>query len=142
MPFSRVRLNSIHLVSPVITLKQPWASLISMGHKTIETRTHRRFAGLVGQRIYIHAGLADDRSAHAIAAAYIGERELSEVVHGAIIATAFVSAARELTVADEPYALIECATPRFGLFLTDVTPIIIPIQAKGHLGVWYLESAA
>lgn len=39
-----------------ITIWQPWASLIMSGRKAIETRTHDRFKGLVGQRIAIHAG--------------------------------------------------------------------------------------
>ena len=39
-----------------ITLHQPWASLIALGIKTVETRSWPAPARLVGQRIAIHAG--------------------------------------------------------------------------------------
>ena len=38
-----------------ITLYMPEALFVSLGWKTIETRTHHRFKGLVGKRIAIHA---------------------------------------------------------------------------------------
>lgn len=40
---------------PAISLWQPWASLIALGAKTIETRSWRAPARLIGQRIAIHA---------------------------------------------------------------------------------------
>ena len=39
-----------------ITLHQPWASLIALGLKTVETRSWPAPARLVGQRIAVHAG--------------------------------------------------------------------------------------
>lgn len=39
-----------------LTLHQPWASLIALGVKTIETRSWRAPQALIGQRIAIHAG--------------------------------------------------------------------------------------
>ena len=39
-----------------ITLHQPWASLITLGIKTVETRSWPAPARLVGQTIAIHAG--------------------------------------------------------------------------------------
>ena len=39
-----------------ITLHQPWASLIALGIKTVETRSWPVPARLVGQRIAVHAG--------------------------------------------------------------------------------------
>ena len=39
-----------------ITLHQPWASLIALGVKTVETRSWPASARLVGQTIAIHAG--------------------------------------------------------------------------------------
>lgn len=38
-----------------LTLWQPWASLIALGHKTIETRSWPARKSLIGQRIAIHA---------------------------------------------------------------------------------------
>ena len=40
---------------PALTLWQPWASLIAIGAKSIETRSWPAPAGLVGERIAIHA---------------------------------------------------------------------------------------
>ena len=39
-----------------ITLHQPWASLIALGIKTVETRSWPAPARLVGRTIAIHAG--------------------------------------------------------------------------------------
>ena len=39
-----------------ITLHQPWASLITLGVKTVETRAWPAPARLVGQTVAIHAG--------------------------------------------------------------------------------------
>ena len=39
-----------------ITLHQPWASLIALGVKTVETRSWPAPTRLVGQRIAVHAG--------------------------------------------------------------------------------------
>ena len=39
-----------------ITLHQPWASLIALGIKTVETRSWPAPARLVGQTIAVHAG--------------------------------------------------------------------------------------
>ena len=39
----------------VLSVWQPWASLLATGTKTIETRTEPAPAALVGQRIAIHA---------------------------------------------------------------------------------------
>ncbi|MCY4560236.1 MAG: ASCH domain-containing protein [Chloroflexi bacterium] len=39
-----------------ITLHQPWASLIALGLKTVETRSWPAPARLVGQTVAVHAG--------------------------------------------------------------------------------------
>lgn len=41
-----------------LTLHQPWATLIALGVKRIETRSWRAPQALIGQRIAIHAGKA------------------------------------------------------------------------------------
>jgi hypothetical protein len=134
MPFSR-------RTTPTVTLRQPWAALVARGAKPIATR-HSRFRGLVGEPIFIHAGRVCDRAARSIAALYIDERELSEFETGATIATASVADAHPLSTTGERDALIKCSSPRFGLVLTDIQPLVSPVPAKGPLGVWYLERAA
>ena len=44
-----------------ISLWQPWATLIALKWKTIETRTHARFQSLQGQRIAIQAAMKVDK---------------------------------------------------------------------------------
>lgn len=51
------------MIYPSITLTQPWATWIIRGWKTIETRTHNRFACLDKKTILIHAGMTTDKSA-------------------------------------------------------------------------------
>lgn len=40
-----------------LSIKQPWAWLIVQGHKDVENRTWWPPQAVIGQRIYIHAGL-------------------------------------------------------------------------------------
>lgn len=44
-----------------LTLWQPWASLVAEGIKTIETRSWRAPAALIGERIAIHAAAKEPR---------------------------------------------------------------------------------
>ena len=99
------------------------------------------FAGLVGKRIYIHAGKAWDPQAIGAASEWLTlaqqhQSEEFKSVRGAIIASAYVNNFRQLTPDDGRNALIECETRRYGLFLIDVYPIE-PVPAKGEQGIWY-----
>ncbi len=126
-----------------ITIWQPWASLIAMGHKTIETRTHDRFKSLVSQRIAIHAGRKYDARAYwtiikgrpLFPRLWELLRENMERPQGCVVCTAFVAAARRLTEADSKAALCP-ADGLFGLVLTDIEPVDPPIKARGRQGIW------
>jgi hypothetical protein len=127
----------------VITLWQPWASWVALGWKTIETRTHPRFACLVGQRIAIHAGLKWDDTALTAAKDFLTATQRGEVVwgreRGVIICTAYVAAHRELDSSHSKAALIDCGgTRRWGLFLTDVQ-VVKAFPVKGKQGIWSVE---
>jgi hypothetical protein len=130
-----------------ISLWQPWASWIAWGLKTVETRRHGRFACLVGRRIAIHAALRFDATAMHEAEAYLKAillqggplaaqaaralRECSKFLlpMGRIVATAFVSAHRQLAESDSAAALCDCSGAAFpglklaGLLLTDVRQV-------------------
>lgn len=128
--------------TPCITLYQPWASWIAMGWKSIETRTHQRFGSLLDKRIGIHAGMRWDPAALATATPFLTlEQQMrSNELHGVkgrIVATARVVEHKRCEVVDEPRALIECATRRYGLVLDDVRMLNIP--AKGDRGIWYFD---
>ena len=137
-----------------ITLWQPWASLIVMRLKTIETRTHNGFASLKGQRIGIHAGgTFDAHAADIIKDALDGGfpfrlgnsmrevREYLEDSHrwpkSSILCTAFVRDFRPCVPNDAHEALIECEhTKRWGLILGDIHEFPKPVHVRGHQGLW------
>lgn len=129
------------MIIPVITLWQPWASWIMMGWKTIETRTHSRFACLEGKTIGIHASLKWDNDANIRALYYISQAqklktEYFKSIKGAIIGTVFVRQHRLLNGLDSQQALIDCKkTQRYGLILDNINPIE-PIKISGKQGIW------
>ena len=129
------------MIYPVITLYQPWATWIMREWKTIETRTHNRFACLEGQTILIHAGLTTDASA--INNPYLTKEQLlfnpDEMINGFILGSAFVGAHLPCREHDDERALIECKTERFGLYLHDIKRFEIPIPEKGGMGIWYYD---
>lgn len=129
---------------PVISMWQPWAQWVSLGWKPIETRTHGRFASLLGKRIGIHASLKWDKDAIKLAWNYLDpwQREETDGFSrngGTIICTALVKEFRKLTSEDSELALIDCGViDRYGLILTDVKPIQ-SVPCKGRQGIWYVE---
>jgi hypothetical protein len=133
-----------NMIYPVITLYQPWATWIMRGWKTIETRTHNRFACLEDQRILIHAGLTNDPTAiNAFYHGYLTKEQLlfnpDEMINGFILGSVFVSAHLPCRENDAKRALIECKTERFGLFLHEIDRFKIPIPEKGEMGIWYYD---
>jgi hypothetical protein len=128
-------------ILPVITLYQPWATWIMRGWKTIETRTHNRFACLKNKEILIHAGQTTD--AKAIHNPYLTQEQLlynpDEVINRFILGSAFVKDFRLLTSQDASEALIECETKRWGLFLEKITIWDYAIPEKGEMGIWYYD---
>ena len=126
---------------PVITLWQPWASWVMLGWKTIETRTHARFASLRGKTIGIHASVRWDKDALELARPYLSTEQYVRSANflkigGAILGTCHVADFRPLLPQDAKHSLIECETKRFGLVLTDPT-IIEAVPIKGKQGIWY-----
>lgn len=131
---------------PYITLWRPWAQFVALGWKGIETRTHRRFAGLAGKTIGIVAGGHYDKDAMAAAGAYLDDAQHSYInwhtgyfsLTG-LLCTAEVVEHRPLGREDEDLALIECGTERYGLVLTNVKRFDPPLAVKGGQGIRYLE---
>ena len=134
-----------------ITLWQPWASLIAAGHKTIETRTHNRFAGLVGERIAIHAGTRYDPRTWAGTWGvphYLGRMsalsisqirdicyDCPKLPRGAVVCTAVVLEYRLLTRDDSDAALCS-ARGLCGLILGDIKQLADTVTVRGHQGIW------
>jgi hypothetical protein len=130
------------MIYPVITLYQPWATWIMQEWKTIETRTHNKFACLEKKRILIHAGQRTDKKA--FNNPYLSNTQLldnsEEMINGFILGSAFVSDFKLLTTDDACQALIECETKRFGLFLEKIERWEIPVPEKGERGIWYYNT--
>lgn len=127
---------------PAITLWQPWASFIAAGWKTIETRTHNRFACLLGQRIAIHAGKRWDEHWLELAGPYLSDQQRRKVmdfwrVRSAVVAVATVAGRGQCEYKDSQAALIDCSGGwRFGLWLENVEVLERPLLAKGRQGIW------
>ena len=77
-----------------ITLHQPWASLIALGIKTVETRSWPAPALLVGQTIAIHAGKRVVRqpgeNIEQELRAHLGEDWHGDIPAGRVVATAIL----------------------------------------------------
>ena len=140
-----------------ITLWQPWATLCFVKDprtglylKTIETRTHDRFKGLVGQRFAIHAGKRWHKEGAEEAIRWIMKthdwsRLRAEMLViscrtpvGAIVGTVKGKAGHWLSPADSGRALCDCTTNRhlFGLTMTAQEKFDTPRLVPGKQGLW------
>jgi hypothetical protein len=129
-------------IYPVITLYQPWATWIMRGWKTIETRTHPRFACLLGREFLVHAGQKTDPEA--INNPYLTREQLlyrpEDVINGYILGSVYCNGFNKLNDKHSKDALIDCGSvSRYGLFLKDEKPLITPIECAGEMGIWYYD---
>lgn len=123
-----------------LSITQPWATLVAIGEKQIETRSWRtHYRG----RIAIHASLGYPLAARAFAAALTDRRVLDglDQPRGVVLGTAElydvlpVEALRDqVTVAERAYG--DYSDGRWGWLLRDVERFEMPIPAKGMLGLW------
>ena len=125
-----------------LSLTQPWATLVATGAKRIETRSwSTKYTG----RIAIHASKGFPRWAKETCfeepfISLLGpHREL--LPRGAVIATATLMGCRRTEdvahqLDKQELALGDYSEGRFAWFLGDVEPIVIPIPARGALGLW------
>lgn len=130
-----------------ITIKQPWASLIAYGHKTIETRMHERFRSLVGQRIAIHAGLSVDKKEPA--AFWMAQPMVPPVPYpaGVVLCTCLVTdmeRASNLHTDDDMDdfrrgAMCDVYRGLVMYHMADVELLKTPIPAKGKQGMWNID---
>jgi hypothetical protein len=128
-----------------ISLWQPWASLVAVGAKRVETRHWPAPTTIVGQRIAIHATKTRDWL-HLCSvepfASYVADREALPL--GAIVATVVVDRSRRIT--PEAAAQLELEAPHefaFGNYaggyawvLRDVKKLDEPIPFRGSQGIF------
>jgi hypothetical protein len=137
------------MIIPAITLWEPWASLISLKYKTIETRTHNKLFYLKGKTIGIHAGQSWDKNWYKAVKGLLDMDKIKEIEKmqrnktipfGKILCTAHVFDYKHplCSYYSKP-ALIECWTRRAGLFLNNITAIDSPVL-EGSQGIWYYDT--
>jgi hypothetical protein len=141
----------------MLTLVQPWASLVAIGAKRIETRGWSTpYRGL----LLIHAGKAWSRSAAALCqcppfatALGLPEEERRETPRrglpgaigggivlpiGAVVAVARLAdcrSARRIVPCPDERAFGDYSPGRYGLLLDDVRSLSEPLPCRGHLGL-------
>lgn len=128
-----------------ITLHQPWATLIALGHKTIETRSWpTSYRGQVA----IHAGKQIDVEAFDDFEDLLstgGFRNAKELPAGAVVAVATLSDCVRMTKHwYEPASVMEhelgyFAPGRYAWHLADVEPLQVPVPTRGYQGLWDWE---
>jgi hypothetical protein len=140
-----------------LPLWQPWASLVAVEAKRIETRHWPAPSWLIGHRIAIHATKTKremrlvyespfaDRLMAAVATGTLAEVD-GHLPFGAIVCTAVIdrcSAMTEASVAElrerEPdeYAFGLYRPGRFAMVLRDVERLAIPVPFRGRQGKFF-----
>ena len=137
-----------------LTVRQPWASAIASGQKTVENRSRRtRYRGLVA----LHSGLVIDWDATPMAwtAAGVAVREIYRrpawhlgLPLGAVIAVAELYGCHQWPAAGScngrsrspcsPWASLDQWHWQF----KNVLPLATPVPCKGMLGLWRLPDDA
>lgn len=129
-----------------LPLWQPWATLVALGAKRIETRSWPAPRWILGERIAIHATMTEAHlwvCAEAPFSVYVRAPELLPL--GAIIATVIVDGCYEITAASARALEDRCAherafgdyTPgRFAWVLRDVEPVAPIVPFTGRQGIF------
>lgn len=125
----------------VLSIIEPWASLIKEKIKYIETRSWKtNYRG----KIFIHASLkkvskSDQKINHLIS--LLKDKEFK---YGYIIAEANLvdcvymdeEFLKRIKENDTEYICGEYKEGRYAWILNDIKPLKTPIKAKGNLGIW------
>ena len=117
----------------VLTIKQPWASLIVNGYKDYEFRSWKtNYRG----KILIHAGLSVDRDAskrvecydlNYINGAIIGEAEITDCI---LVSDSFKEELMDIN------PIVYSRTDTYAWKLGNIIMYDEPIYVKGKLGLW------
>ncbi|MEK3874956.1 ASCH domain-containing protein [Paenibacillus sp. FSL M7-0420] len=129
----------------ILTIRQPWATLIALGEKQIETRTWR--TAHRGE-LAIHAGMQVNKAIcrtepyQSLLARY--GYTADNLPTGKIIAVSRIADCCEVTPelaqqgwpGGNEYVFGNYAEGRYAWKLEEVVPLVHPIPAKGRLGFW------
>lgn len=124
-----------------LSLTQPWAHLVAIGAKRLETRSwSTRYRGLVA----IHAASGFPRECQALCrrppfSHYIAD--VGSLARGAIVGIGYLAAVYESEVArgcisEDELAFGDFSDGRYAWKLTSVQWCRTPVACKGALGLW------
>lgn len=134
----------------VLTIRQPWASLMDLGEKHIETRSWRtKYRG----PLLIHAGKNTDKQAlkNSIIRESLRNININEIPVGMIIAKCNLvdcirvkSSKSNIAYTDVPRVIVEgkelifgdYSPGRYAWVLDKIEPLRKPVPAKGQLSLW------
>lgn len=104
----------------VITIKEPHASRIYNGQKTLEIRSSPHpWVGAIGETIALH-----------------GSKSPAGLCAGLIVATLVIRRVRPFEPDDAALACVDWRPGALALELEDVAPLDWPVAARGQLGLW------
>ena len=128
----------------VLSLTEPYATLIKNGSKTIETRNQKtNYRG----RLYIHASSTKIPKEYKDNEQLMSLVNINELKYGNIICSCELVDCIEMTdkfIEDikkdkNEYITGVYAVGRYAWILKDINILDKPIKAKGHLGIWNFE---
>lgn len=127
-----------------LTVYQPWASAIALGHKRFETRSWRPPAHLIGQEIAIHAAskwtLDLVRKMHTPAFSRVLHESRGHLPRGAVLCTARILRVESTNafwpLSGSELALGDYSANRFAWELRVTEVFDHPIPCKGAQRLW------
>ena len=122
-----------------ITLYQPWASLVAIGAKTIETRPlSTKYRGPLAIHAAKKATVVDDPYYRSVLSS--AGLAYDKLPLGAIVATCNLVDCPQITNANCPcypeYAFSDFKPGLYAWKFMDIKPISAPIPARGYRGLW------
>ncbi len=119
-----------------LSIRQPWASLIVNGDKTIEIRSWKPRTMAFPQKVWIHAGRQMDRETPAVSViptdlprgAIIGEVSITGIIQYTDLKQWLRDLSRHLSPSDQYKKGL------YGFTLSDPKPCPAPMRLKGRLG--------
>lgn len=152
-----------------LTLTQPWATLVAIGEKKIETRSWRTSyrgtlaihaaKGFPGDArdfanshrvngLLVNAGYATaDKNAGIPTGAVVATARLisciptRELRQGQVIPVDYLAGCGDFELTDQEFLFGNYDPGRWAWLLADITPLPSPIPAIGHLSLWDWEDA-
>lgn len=145
---ARVQSSQSENLLRCLSLTQPWASLVMLGKKRIETRSwSSRFRGLLG----IHAAKGVPKSAKSLcflepfhSALIAADYDIWNPPVGALLGTVQLvdvvpTAHIRLSIDDDEYAFGDYTPGRWAWIFEDPKPLPAPIPMRGALQLWTTE---